>query len=55
MTDYEVTGIDQPDDPLMHFALFSYCNPTTFEEAIKESKCQRAIDEEIVAIERNNT
>ena len=55
MTDYEVTGIDQADDPLMHFALFSYCNPTTFEEAIKESKWQRAMYEEIATIERNNT
>ncbi|RDX79473.1 putative mitochondrial protein, partial [Mucuna pruriens] len=55
MTDYEVTGIHQSEDPLIHFALFSDCDPTTFEEAIKESKWRNAMDEEISAIERNNT
>ena len=51
MTDYEVTRIHQSEDPLIHFALFSDCDPTTFEEAIKESKWQKAMDEEIAAIE----
>ena len=55
MSDYEVTGIDQTEDPLTHFSLFSDCDPTTFEEAIKEPKWQKAMDEEIAAIERNNT
>ncbi|TYK18829.1 Retrovirus-related Pol polyprotein from transposon TNT 1-94 [Cucumis melo var. makuwa] len=55
MTDYEVTEIDESDDPLTYFALFSYCNPTVFEEAIKDPKWQRAMDEEIKAIEQNNT
>jgi hypothetical protein len=55
MTDYEVTGVDQGDDPLTHFALFSDCDPTTFEVAVKESKWRKAMDAEIAAIKRNNT
>ena len=55
MSDYEVTGIDDFDDPLMHFALFSDCDPTNFEAAVKEKKWQKAMDEEIAAVERNNT
>jgi hypothetical protein len=35
MEDYKVTGIE---DPITHFALFSYCNPTTFESVVKEEK-----------------
>lgn len=38
MIDYEVTGVDQGDDPLTHFALFSYCDPIIFEAAVKEPK-----------------
>jgi len=55
MTDYEVTGVDQGDDPLTHFALFSDCDPTTFEASAKESKWRKAMDAEIIAIERNDT
>ncbi|RVW92788.1 Retrovirus-related Pol polyprotein from transposon TNT 1-94 [Vitis vinifera] len=55
MSDYEVTGIDQSEDPLTHFALFSDCDPTTFESAVKESKWRKAMDAEIAAIERNDT
>lgn len=55
MADYEVTGVDQDDDLLTHFALFSDCDPTLFEEAVKESKWRKAMDTEIAAIERNNT
>jgi len=51
MINYEVTGIHQSEDPLIHFALFLDCDPTNFEEAIKESKWRKAMDEEIVAIE----
>ncbi|KAA0058510.1 Retrovirus-related Pol polyprotein from transposon TNT 1-94 [Cucumis melo var. makuwa] len=51
MTDYEVTGIDESNDPLTYFALFSDCDPTVFEKAIKDPKWQRAMDEEIEAIE----
>ncbi|KAA0052835.1 Retrovirus-related Pol polyprotein from transposon TNT 1-94 [Cucumis melo var. makuwa] len=55
MTDYEVTEIDEFDDPLTYFALFSDCDPTVFKEVIKDPKWQRAMDEEIEAIEQNNT
>ena len=55
MYDYEVTGIDQSEDPLTHFALFSYCDPTTFESVVKDAKWRKAMDDEIEAIERNDT
>lgn len=55
MSDYEVTGIDQSKDPLVHFALFADCDPVTFEKAVKKLKWRRAMDEELAAIERNNT
>lgn len=47
MTDYEVAEIDQTEDTLTYFALFSDCDPTIFEEAVKESKWRTAMDEEI--------
>ena len=55
MQDYEVTGIDNSEDPITHFALFLDYNPTTFETAVKEEKWRKAIDAEIDAIERNDT
>ncbi|CAL5333116.1 unnamed protein product [Camellia sinensis] len=55
MSDYEVTGIDQSEDALTHFALFSDCDPTVFENAVKESKWRKAMDEEIAAIRKNDT
>ena len=38
-----------------HFSLFVDADPTTFENAVKEEKWRRAVDDEIDAIERNNT
>ena len=55
MYDYEVTRIDQSKDPLTHFALFSDCDPTNFEVAVKEPKWRKGMDAEITAIERNDT
>ena len=55
MSDYEVSGIDHSEGPLIHFALFSDCDPVTFEATVKEPKWQKAMAEEISAIERNNT
>ena len=55
MSDYKVTGIDQTEDPTTHFALFSDCDPTTFESAVKEEKWRKEMDDEIDAIERNDT
>ena len=36
MSDYEVIGVSESF--LTHFALFSDCDPTTFENAVKDSK-----------------
>ncbi|GJY29740.1 retrovirus-related pol polyprotein from transposon TNT 1-94 [Tanacetum coccineum] len=55
MNDFEVTGVEQSEDPLVHFVLFADCDPVVFEEAVKEPKWQKAMDEEIAAIERNKT
>ena len=55
MQDYEVTGIDNLEDPITHFALFSDYDPTTFKTAVKEEKWRKAMDVEIDAIERNDT
>ena len=54
MIDYEVTD-ESDEDPLTHFSLFVDCDPTAYEEAIKESKWCKAMDEEMAAIKRNNT
>lgn len=55
MIDCEVTWLDQTEDPITYFALFSDCDPTTFKSAVKESKRWKAMDDEIIAIERNDT
>ena len=55
MTNYEVFGVDQSEDPLTHFALFSDYDLIVFKVAVKESKWRKAMDDEIKSIERNNT
>ena len=55
MTNYEVIGVDQGDDPLTYFAMFSDCDPTIFEMLVKELKWRKDMDAEITAIERNDT
>lgn len=55
MSDYEVIGIDQSEDPLIHFALYADCDPVSYEEAAQQSKWRKAMDDEIVAIEKNDT
>ncbi|GKU90158.1 hypothetical protein SLEP1_g4195 [Rubroshorea leprosula] len=55
LEDYEVTNLPQDDVPINHFALFAYCDPLTYEEAVKEEKWQKAMTEEIGSIERNQT
>lgn len=55
MQDYEVSGINQDNDPLVHFALFMGCDPVSFQEAVKQLKWHQAMDEEIKVIEKNNT
>ena len=55
MMDY-VSGNDlSDDDQTAHFALFADCDPLTFQEAVKEPKWQKAMNEEIKSIEKNNT
>lgn len=55
MSDYQVPGSEIPEDPLVQFALFSDCDPTIYEEAMKEKKWEKAMDNEIAAIEKNDT
>lgn len=38
MSDYKVTKFDNSKKILTHFALFSYCNPLSFEVNVKEVK-----------------
>jgi len=52
MSNYEVIGVSE--NFLTHFALFSYCDPTTFENVVKESKWRKAMDDEISAIEKKS-
>ena len=42
-------------DESVNFALFSHSDPIYFEEVVKEKKWCKAMDEEIDAIERNET
>ena len=52
MDDFLVTRIP---NSITHFALFSDCDPTTFESAVKEEKWRKTMNDEIDAIERNDT
>jgi len=54
MIDYKVTGI-HVNKYVSNFALFADYDPTTFENAVKEEKWRKAMDDEIDAIERNST
>lgn len=54
MSDYDVTWIDQTEDPLLYFVLFVDCDPKVFEEAVKDPKYQKTMDEKIATIEWNN-
>ena len=54
MEDYEVMGVGVTD-PATHFALFSDCDPIDFENAVKEEKWRKAMDDEIDSIKRNDT
>lgn len=54
MKDYVTSGI-RYEDTLAHFAFLVDCDPFTFQEAIKDSKWQHAMNEEIASIEKNNS
>ena len=54
--DYVVgTDDDLTDTAIVNFALFADCNPVSFKEAVKDDRWVRAMDEEIHAIEKNDT
>ena len=42
-------------DGLTLFCLFADCEPTGFEEAVRDKKWRDAMDEEIKAIKKNDT
>jgi hypothetical protein len=52
-----VTGQETEEEAESHsFAVFSTSNdPITYEEAIKHEEWRKAMDQEITAIEKNNT
>lgn len=55
MIDY-VSGDELSDDDITaHFALFADFDPITFEESVKDTKWQKAMNVEIKSIEKNNT
>jgi hypothetical protein len=54
MSDYEVTTVNQSDNPLTHFDLFSYCNLVTFDDTVKETKWKKDMNNEINVIEKKN-
>eukprot|EP01018_Ginkgo_biloba_P024370 Gb_37459 [translate_table: standard] len=43
------------NEDICHFAFFADCDPITFEEAIEDDKWIKAMNEEIAAIEKNQT
>jgi len=53
MEDFMVNKINE--EVATHVALFVYCDPVVFEEVVKNHKWRKAMDEEIAAIEHNNT
>ncbi|KAL6322933.1 hypothetical protein AAG906_022771 [Vitis piasezkii] len=56
MQDFEVTGVQFDNyDTIAHYALLSDCDPITFQEAIKDLKWHKAMNEEIGSIEKNNS
>ena len=56
MQDFGVTGVQSDNyDTIVHYALLSDYDPITFQEAIKDSKWQKAMNEEIRSIEKNNS
>ncbi|XP_071927597.1 uncharacterized protein [Coffea arabica] len=46
---------DLTDEAIVNFALFIDCDPVSFEEAVKDDRWVRTIDEKIHAIEKNDT
>ena len=55
MIDYVSGDKLSDDDTIAHFALFADSTPLAFEDAIENSKWQKAMDAEIKSIEKNDT
>ena len=56
LEDYVVSNDnDLSDEEIINFALFADCEPVNFEEASNDENWRKAMDEEIHAIEKNNT
>ncbi|RDX66062.1 putative mitochondrial protein, partial [Mucuna pruriens] len=56
LEDYVVGNDNDPsDEEIINFALFADCEPVTFEEAASDRNWRKAMDEEIHAIEKNQT
>ena len=56
LEDYVVSNDNDPsDEEIINFALFADCEPVTFEEACGDQHWRKAMDEEIHAIEKNDT
>jgi len=55
MGNHKVTEIHQYNDPLIHFNLFLYCDYVTFEDVVKNTKWQKAMNDKIDAFQKNNT
>lgn len=55
MTDYESGSELTDDEAIAHLALFSDCDPITYEEAAKETKWREAMNAEMNSIEKNDT
>ena len=55
MSDYLVDGIEESEDPRCNFAFFIDFDPIDFHAVVKNSKWHKAMDEEIAAIEKNDT
>ena len=58
MQDYEVGRDDDPEDreeEVTYYALFADCDPVTYEEAANDDCWIKAMNEEIHAIEKNDT
>lgn len=52
---YQSERYDEEFDESVNFALFSHSDLIYFEDVVREKKWCEAMDEEIDAIERNNT
>ncbi|TXG67033.1 hypothetical protein EZV62_008308 [Acer yangbiense] len=56
LQDCVLSNDDYPtDEELVNFALFADCDPVTYEDATQDDYWMKAMNEEICAIEKNNT